>query len=211
MKHYFKLIVYGFVAVCFSLARADDAVDFFRAVAVDNAGAVSRLLAAGFDPNTADPKGQRGLHLALRDGAPRVAAALLAHPAVQVDAVNGNDETPLMMAALRGEMTVAQQLVARGAQVNRRGWTPMHYAATGPEPRLVAWLLEQGAAIDAPSPNGTTPLMMAARYGTEDAALLLLERGASPQARNIQGLDAAAFARLGGREKLALRLESARR
>jgi ankyrin repeat protein len=53
--------------------------------------------------------------------------------------------------------------------------------------------------------------MMAARYGPEDSVDLLLSRGASLSARNIQGLGAADFARLGGREKLAARLAPATR
>ena len=67
-------------------------------------------------------------------------------------------------------------------------------------------LLVRGADIDAPSPNGTTPLMMASRYGPEDSVDLLLARRASLAARNIQGLSAVDFARLGGRDKLAARL-----
>jgi ankyrin repeat protein len=71
---------------------------------------------------------------------------------------------------------------------------------------VVDLLLARGAAIEAPSPNGTTALMMAARYGPEDTVDLLLVRGASLSARNIQGLTVVDFARLGGRDKLASRL-----
>jgi len=38
-------------------------------------------------------------------------------------------------------------------------------------------LLDEHAYIDAASPNGTTPLMMAAHYGTPSAVKLLLEAG----------------------------------
>jgi ankyrin repeat protein len=72
-------------------------------------------------------------------------------------------------------------------------------------------LLGRGATLEAPSPNGTTPLMMAARYGPESTVNLLLSFGASLTARNIQGLTAADFARLGGRDKLAARLTPAAR
>jgi len=183
--------------------------DFFRALRGDDARAVSALLARGFDPNAPDEKGQVPLYLALRDGSLNVARVLLASPDLKVDAPNAVNETPLMMAALRGDMEWTLLLLQRGAQVNRSGWTPLHYAASGPEPKIVALLLDRGAAIEAPSPNRTTPLMMAAGYGAIDAADLLLKRGADARARNDAGLNAADFARRAGRDALAQRIESA--
>lgn len=208
MKHYLKIVAYLVLVLVLSSAKADDAVSFFRAVNVDNASGVSALLARGFDPNTADERGQVALYLAMREDAPKVAAALLAHPATRIDATNAAGETPLMMAALRGRVDWIQRFIERGAQVRRDGWTPLHYAASGPEPRAVTLLLDRGAAIDARSPNGSTPLMMAARYGDEAATQELIARGADPKLRNERGLNAADFARLGGREALAARLEA---
>ncbi len=206
MRNYFRYLTYLAVSTALSLAHAGSFDDFFRAVNVDNAGAVQQLLAQGFDPNTPNEKGQVGLYLALRDDSPKVVAALLADPKTNVDISNGANETPLMMAALRGKTDWAQRLLERGAALNRAGWTPLHYAATGPEPKLVTLLLARGAHIEALSPNLTTPLMMASRYGPEEAVNVLLAAGASPKARNDQGLNAADFARLGGREALAKRL-----
>jgi uncharacterized protein len=55
-------------------------------------------------------------------------------------------------------------------------------------------LIENSAYIDAESPNGTTPLMMAAMYGTPEAVKLLIEEGADVQLKNAQGLTALQFA-----------------
>ena len=55
-------------------------------------------------------------------------------------------------------------------------------------------LLEHHAYIDAASPNGSTPLMMASLYGTPAAVKLLLEAGADPLLINEQGLTAIDFA-----------------
>jgi ankyrin repeat protein len=209
MKQHFKLALYLAAVIAFSGAKAGSYDDFFRAVNVDDAGAVVELLARGFDPNAPDDKGQVGLFLALRDDSPKVLAALLSHPGVKIDATNSADESPLMMAALRGRLDWTRQLLERGARVNRPGWTPLHYAASGPEPKVVLLLLERGADIEALSPNGTTPLMMAARYGAQDAADLLLARGASAGARNAAGLNATDFARHAGRADLAASLERA--
>ncbi len=207
MKFWFRLPIYLAVAVCFSSAIADSYVSFFRALGLDDVRTVQRLLDAGFDPNAADEKGQLALLVALRDDSPRVAEALLAHPGLKVDATNAAGETALMMAALHGRLEAARYLLERGAAVNRPGWTPLHYAASGTELRMLTLLLERGAQIDAPSENGSTPLMMAARYGAIDGAELLLQRGADPKLLNHNGLSAADFARGAGRDRLADRLE----
>jgi hypothetical protein len=60
-------------------------------------------------------------------------------------------------------------------------------------------LLEHHAFVDAESPNGTTPLMMAAQYGTGDAVRLLLEAGAQALQANKQGLSALDFAQRASR------------
>lgn len=209
MSNHFKLTIYLIVLIACSSASAGSYEDYFRAVGADDAATVSGLIERGFDPNSPDEKGQVGLTLALRDGSLKVAAALLARPELRVDATNAADETPLMMAALRGNLEWTQRLLDRGAQVTRNGWTPLHYAASGPEPKLLTLLLDRGAAIDAPSPNRTTPLMMAARYGAPGAAELLLARGADVRARNELGLTAADFARQVGRDALAAKLQAA--
>jgi len=181
---------------------------FFRAINVDNASTVSELLAEGFDPNTVGEKGQVPLYLAMRDESSKVATALLAHPAIRIDAANEANETPVMMAALRGNVEWTRRLLERGAAVNRAGWTPLHYAATGPEAKVVALLLDRGADIEALSPNRTTPLMMAARYGSETSVDLLLARGASARSRNDRNMNAGDFARSAGRDSLAARLDA---
>jgi hypothetical protein len=206
MRSYFKNVCYLVVVLWISAAQAGPKEDFYRAIAVDQPHIITALLNEGFDPNVRDEQGQVALYLALRAESLEAAAALLAHPRIEVDAVNPAGETPLMMAALRGQLDMARQLMEKGATINRAGWTPLHYAASGPEPRLVRLLLDKGAVIDARSPNGSTPLMMAARYGAIDAADLLRERGADASLRNERGMDAADFAASAGREKLQQRL-----
>jgi len=208
MKFYIRLFLYFIVAVGVSPATAGAYEDFFKAVELDRPRTVSQLLERGFDPNSTSPDGQVALYLALRDGSPQVAEVLLASTRLNVDAINSAGETPLMMAALRGELAWVKRLVERGAQINRSGWTPLHYAASGPEPEVVAYLLDRGAAIDAQAANGSTALMMAARYGALDATPLLLKRGANPSLRNAAGLSAADFARGADREALAARLDA---
>ena len=208
MKHFLKFAFYLAVATGFSSVQADTSVDFFRAVNIDDSRTINQLLARGFNPNSANTRGDPALVQAVRDEAPKVIEALLAQPALKVDATTPANETALMMAALGGKVEWAQKLIDRGAQVNRAGWTPLHYAASGPEPKLLGLLLDKGADINAPSPNRTTALMMAARYGAEDGTELLLTRGADVRLRNDLGLSAVDFARTAGRDKLAARLEA---
>jgi ankyrin repeat protein len=207
MKLYIRYVVYALVAIAFSCARAGAYDDFFIAVKRDDDRAVTALLARGFDPNSRDPKGQTGLILAMRDESQRVAEALWKSPALDVNVQNASGETALMMAALRGNVSWIQRLLERGAQVHKDGWSPIHYAATGPEVKAVAMLIERGAPIEASSPAQDTPLMMAARYGAEASVDLLLSRGASATTRNARQLDAVDFARLGGRDFLVERLQ----
>lgn len=194
-----------------SSAHAGAYEDWFRAVDRDDGRTARQLLERGFDPNAPDERGNPSLFLALRGQGSAVAEVLLQHPDLRLDVANANGETPVMIAALHGRLDWVRRLLDRGAAVNRDGWTPLHYAASGPEPQVVELLLDRGARIDAPSPNRSTPLMLAARYGDERNALLLAQRGADRAARNDRGLNAADFARLGGRDSLARRLEPAAR
>jgi len=214
-KSCLKFVSQLILALGVSSAIAGAYEDFFKALANNDATTVDGLLARGFDPNSRDEKGQTPLILCLRDGTFKAAERLLAHPQTRLDLPNANGETALMMAALKGHTDWAQRLLDRGARLDagvepgRTGWTPLHYAATGPQPAVVQLLLARGARIDARSPNGSTPLMMAARYGQEDAVGLLLKQGADLRLRNDLGLDAADFARQGGRAALADRLAKA--
>ena len=191
-----------------ALAVTYDSVDFFRAVNVDNADAVTRMLAAGLDPNQLDPRGQPALIVALQAESVKVAKVLMDARGIDIDVRNHAGETPLMMAALKAEVDAAGALVAHGAAVQKDGWAPLHYAATGGSAAIVKLLLAKGAVLEARSPNGTTPLMMAARYGNEEAVDALLAAGADRSARNDLGMDASAFAASAGRERLAARLKA---
>lgn len=191
---YIRLLLQAIVLIGFSNSFAGSFDDYFSAIELDNAAAVSALMDRGFDPNTVNPQGQHGLIVALRVPALKVVAVLLAQPGIAADARTLQDESPLMIAALRGFFDVCEKLIARDADINKPGWTPLHYAATGGHIQVLQLLLDQHAYIDAASPNGSTPLMMAAMYGSADSVKMLLEAGADSTLKNDLGLSALDFA-----------------
>lgn len=192
-----------------SAASAGSYEDFFTALQNDDTRRLSDLFERGFDPNTRNEKGQPGLTIALLERSARAVELLLEQPNTDINALNPAGESALMMAALKGDIDTASKLPARGVKVNQAGWSALHYAACSPASKLVQLLIDRGAELDAASPNDTTPLMMAAQYGGEDNVRLLIAAGADAGRRNRQGLRAADFARLSGREFLVKRLELA--
>jgi ankyrin repeat protein len=216
-KFHLRFLAQLTLALGVSSAVAGAYEDFFKSTLNDDARTVEQLLARGFDINSRDEKGQNLLYLSQRDGAPKVAQVLLGHPDLRIDLSNSAGETPLMMAALRDQDDWVTRMLDKGARIDgtvepgKSGWTPLHYAAASPGAKALRVLLTRGAQVDARSPNGSTPLMMAAQYGTEDAVDLLLKQGADLRLRNDLDLSAADFAQRGGRESLARRLAAGTR
>lgn len=187
-------------------AVAQTVDDLFTAVQRDDVSGLILLDLKGVNLNAINPRGQHALHVALQVPALKVADYLIKRPAVNVDERTPKDETPLMLAVLKGHIAIASLLIAREADVNKTGWAPLHYAATYGGPGAVEQinlLLEHHAYIDAESPNGTTPLMMAAQYGSPDVVQLLLEEGADATLVNAQKLNAVHFAQRAARPSVA--------
>lgn len=120
--------------------------------------------------------------------------------------VNGRDSlgnTPLMKAAVYGNVACVRLLLDRGAQVNvtnAAGATPLMRAATDYE--KVRLLVERGAEVNARSGLGDTALMLAARpWNGHQAVELLLGRGADAKATNNWGATALMAAAASGDEK----------
>lgn len=207
-KQSINFLVYLLIVFGVSLAHAGSYEDFFVALERDDASGVAELLKRGFDPNTRNGSAQPALTRAIQAGSMRVVEVLVKHPQAEIDVVNEAGETPLMMAALKGHLALSQRLLEAGAKSHREGWTPLHYAAVGPEPKVVALLLDRGVPIDALSPTRRTALMMAALYGPEESVRLLVARGADVRRRNDLGQHAGDFARVAGRERLAKELDA---
>lgn len=181
--------------------------DWWIDITNDRVEQIRSQLALGEDPNAVSDKGQPSLMQAIQDGAWDVYDLLVRHRNIDVNAVNGHDETPLMYLAVIGQTQRAADLIKKGAEVNRLGWTPLHYAASKGHMDTVKLLLANKAMVNAPSPDGTSSLMMAAYAGNEDIVRALLDAGADPTARNLRGEDAADWARRKSHNQLAAQLD----
>jgi ankyrin repeat protein len=178
--------------------------DYFAAVKSDDVAVVKSLLQRGLDPNIVEnERGDTGLILALREGSMKVFEALLQTRGIELEARIRNGDNALMIASYKGNVPAVAALLARKVQVNRTGWTALHYAAASGSNEIVQMLLDKQAALDARSPNGTTPIMMAVYGGHILTVKHLLDAGADATLKNDQGLTAIDFAKNAGREDIA--------
>ncbi|MCI2807615.1 ankyrin repeat domain-containing protein [Eoetvoesiella caeni] len=207
VNHNTARCVFGGLLLCFATAVAAVSPSWWVDIANDRVEAIKTELAQGESPNEISPKGQPALMQAIRDGAWKVYDLLAAHRRVDVNAENRMHETPLMYLAVVGDVKRAQALIKRGAKVNHLGWSPLHYAASKGHADMVKLLVVNKAIVNAPSPEGTTPLMMAAFAGSDESVRILLSAGADVTTRNLKQQNAADWARMRNQAGLAKRLD----
>ncbi len=94
---------------------------------------------------------------------------LLIESGADANKVDNYDTTPLHAASCMDHLTVAQLLIERGADVNKRadrsGWTPLHLACANKHLSVACLLIKRGADADVIDNNGTTPLHMVCQKG----------------------------------------------
>lgn len=97
-------------------------------------------------------------------------------------AVSLDGTTPLLQAINGGNTVLAEELIAKGADVNAKqetsGLTPLHGAARQGQKGIVELLIGKGAKVNARDSSQDTPLYHAERAGHHDIAQMLLLHGA---------------------------------
>lgn len=194
-----------FSSAVWSQEKVDSAV--WNDVLNDRSQAVMKELAAGLDPNEVSEEGQPLVMWAIQNGSWAVYDLFTQHRNFDPNITNANNETPLMYLAILGELQRGQALHAQGAKINRLGWTPLHYAASKGQVDFARWLLDEGAFIHAPAPDGTTPLMMGAFSGNREMVDLLLDAGADLRAVNIHQHTAVDWAESANERRMARYLQ----
>ena len=142
--------------------------------------AVQALLAAGAEVNHASNLGHTALSGAAGNGHVGAIQVLL-EAGAEVDHVNINGCTALCVAASNGEVDAVRALLAAGAGVNRasnNGYTALWGAALCGKVEAIRALLLAGADFNHAS-QGDSPLAIARIMHREEAALALVEAGAT--------------------------------
>jgi ankyrin repeat protein len=110
---------------------------------------------------------------AIKAGDAAAVQALLDRDPSLVNSTNDDSLCPLIDAAYRGSQEMVELLLARGARVDI-----FAAAALGKTDRLREIVTQDSGGINTLSPDGFTPLALAAFFGHKDAAAVLLEHGA---------------------------------
>lgn len=173
-----------------------------EAVKLGDVKLTRKLLDAGADVEAQNADGQTALMLAARAGALDVAKLLIERGANVNSTEAWREQTALMWAVDGNYAELAQLLIDHGADVHARassnewrtqitseprgqyrprgGLTALLYAARSGCTRCVRGLLEAGADVDQPNPDGVAPLMVALDNFHFDTARVLLDAGANP-------------------------------
>jgi uncharacterized protein len=133
---------------------------------------------------------EEALWRAIEEDDEAAALALVRAGNLDVKARNAAGDTPLHRAAEKGMRSLAESLLARGAEVNARsknGETPLHFAALDADVSVAELLLDAGADPGAQNNDGESVLMWAALSGHVAVAQRLLARGADANARDRKG------------------------
>ena len=172
---------------------------------------VKMLLDGGSGTEGANLDGQTALMIAIKNGDLPVFQMLI-DAGAKVNVVEKvQDQTPLMWAAAatRNAPQMVRVLIAKDATVNTRarfndwpsqitsepraqyhsfgGLTPLLYAARGGCLECVDALVNAGADVNLPTPEGATPMMIALDNNSNDVAKYLLEHKGNPHLWDVYG------------------------
>ncbi|XP_067234054.1 ankyrin repeat and SAM domain-containing protein 6-like [Chanodichthys erythropterus] len=129
-------------------------------------------------PQPDDEKKRPDVFHALKLGNAQLVKEIVEEDASQVNVSNADGASPLMMAAVSGQLEVVQLLVEKHADVDRQdsvhGWTALMQATYHGNKDVVKFLLNQGADVNLRAKNGYTAFDLVMLLNDPDTELVRL-------------------------------------
>ena len=110
-----------------------------------------------------------------------------------INSRTGNEMTPLMRAALKGDCAMARKILAASGELaarNADGNNALWLACVERHLDMIDLLIGAGIDMDNPNDNGATALMYAASSGRTEVVAHLLARGADIAPETLDGFSA---------------------
>ena len=156
--------------------------------------AMCLLVNAGADPNIADSWGNTGLHLVVQGCCNKHVLAKLMDHGADVNAMNNEGATTLMLACETGQRESLNALLSAGTDtsiVDVHGDTCLHKLIHREhDHEALQMLLDHGVPVNATNKSHQTAYMLAYHQGNIDAMSVLLEAGADPSITSNEDGDA---------------------
>ncbi|XP_043960572.1 ankyrin repeat and SAM domain-containing protein 6-like isoform X2 [Gambusia affinis] len=129
-------------------------------------------------PQTDDERKRPDVFSALKLGNSQLVKDILEEDPAQVNSSNQDGASPLMMAAVSGQLEVVQLMVEKKADVDKQdsahGWTALMQATYHGNKDIVKYLLSQGADVNLRAKNGYTAFDLVMLLNDPDTELVRL-------------------------------------
>ncbi|KAM8800852.1 ankyrin repeat and SAM domain-containing protein 6 [Rhynchonycteris naso] len=142
-------------------------------------------------PKTDEEKRRPDIFHALKMGNFQLVKEIADEDPNHVNLVNGDGATPLMLAAVMGQLPLVQLLVERHAEVDKQdsvhGWTALMQATYHGNKEIVKYLLNQGADVTLRAKNGYTAFDLVMLLSDPDTELVRLLASVCMQVNKDKG------------------------
>uniref|UniRef100_A0A3Q3K4S3 Uncharacterized protein n=1 Tax=Monopterus albus TaxID=43700 RepID=A0A3Q3K4S3_MONAL len=129
-------------------------------------------------PQTDDERRRPDVFSALKLGNSQLVKEILEEDPAQVNSSNQEGASPLMMAAVSGQLEVVQLMVEKKADIDKQdcvhGWTALMQATYHGNKDIVKYLLSQGADVNLRAKNGYTAFDLVMLLNDPDTELVRL-------------------------------------
>ncbi|KAG7216728.1 hypothetical protein INR49_021111 [Caranx melampygus] len=129
-------------------------------------------------PQTDDERRRPDVFSALKLGNSQLVKEILEEDPTQVNSSNQEGASPLMMAAVSGQLEVVQLMVEKSADIDKQdgvhGWTALMQATYHGNKDIVKYLLSQGADVNLRAKNGYTAFDLVMLLNDPDTELVRL-------------------------------------